>query len=231
MVELKCDMCGKVFERKQCKVNRTNKHYCSNECRYKGQGLPKHLSWEKNGVVHLEITEGNVVLLDEVDRDLTQYNWQTRRSYAARKDNERRHIYMHRLIIERKLGRELDNNEVVDHINGNGFDNRRANIRVTTAKENSMNVMKPVRMTNKRKSTSRYKGVSFDREKGKWRARITDGGKIIHLGYFDNEIDAAIRYDKAAIAIFDHHAKLNFPTKWYAWKIHRKSGCAYMAEA
>ena len=71
-----------------------------------------------------------------------------------------------------------------------------SNIRITTAKENSTNAMKPVRMTSTRKSTSKYKGVTFDKEKGKWRARITDSGQIIHLGYFDNEIDAAIRYVK-----------------------------------
>ncbi len=44
-------------------------------------------------------------MLDEIDRDLVQYNWQTRKGYAARKNKERRHIYMHRLIIGRKLGR------------------------------------------------------------------------------------------------------------------------------
>ena len=107
MVELNGDICGKTFKRKPCKISSAEKHYCSNVCRYEGQGIPRHPSWVKDGIVHLEITEGNVVMLDEIDRDLVLYNWQTRRGYAARKNEERRHIYMHRLIIERKLGRQF----------------------------------------------------------------------------------------------------------------------------
>lgn len=231
MVELQCDICGKMFERKQCKANRTKKHYCSNECRYKGQGLPRRLSWEKDGIVHLEIAEGNVVLLDEIDRDLTQYNWQTRRGYASRRDKERKHIYMHRLIVERKIERPLTDTEKVDHHNSNKLDNRRDNIDISTSQENGANTMKPKRINANKEATSRFKGVDFNRTTGKWRARITHGYHTTHIGYYESEEEAAIAYDLKAIDLFGDFAKLNFPEKWYALRSHKRNGCSARAVA
>ena len=141
MRKLNCYICGKIFERKPCKIKRSEKHYCSNDCRYKGQELPKHKSWIEYGVVYLEITKGHIVLLDEIDRDLMDQNWQFRKNHAAKKDKAGTHIYMHRLIAERKYRKSLGNNENVDHINGNGFDNRRKNVRLTTSLENGANTM------------------------------------------------------------------------------------------
>lgn len=230
MVELKCDICGKKFKRKPCKIKRAEKHYCSNACRYKGQEQSKHKSWIQDGIIHLEITKGNIVLLDEIDKDLADLNWQTRKNYAARKDKDRKHIYMHRLIAERKIGRSLNTGEIIDHVNSNKLDNRRGNIRLVSNIENCENTMKPVRINTNKKSTSRFKGVSFNKKLGKWRAQITYHGITNHLGYFDNEEDAAKAYDMNAIAFFGNHAKLNFPNERYAWEIHKKSECAYKAE-
>ncbi len=231
MVELKCDICGKTFKRKPCKVNRADKHYCSNDCRYNGQGLPRRLSWVKDGIVHLEITAGNIVSLDEIDSDLADLNWQTRKGYAARKDKERRHVYMHRLIVERKLGRPLIDMEKVDHHNSNKLDNRRDNIDISTSQENGANIMKPKRKSANKKATSRYKGVNFDKASGKWRARITHGYQTTSLRYYESEQEAAIAYDLAAIDYFGNFAKLNFPDKWYALRSHKRNSCAYRAEA
>lgn len=231
VVELKCDTCGKTFKRKPCKIKRAEKHYCSNACRYKGQEQPKHKSWVQDGIVHLEITKGNIVLLDEADRDLADLNWQTRKNYAARKDKDRKHIYMHRLVAERIIGRSLKPNEIVDHLNSNGLDNRRSNVRLVTNMENSENAMKHASTNTNRRFTSKFKGVSFERELGKWRTQITFHGITYHLGYFDNEEDAAKAYDMNAIVFYGNHAKLNFPDEWYAWPIHKKNGCAYKVEA
>lgn len=52
-----------------------------------------------------------------------------------------------------------------------------------------------------------------------------------HLGYFDCEGDAAKAYDMAAIVFYSDYAKLNFPHEWYAWEIHKKSGCAFKVKA
>ena len=102
---------------------------------------------------------------------------------------------MHREIMNCPKGLE------VDHINQNGVDNRRINLRIATATQNRQN-------TSKQKSnTSGYKGVMKD--KTKWRAMIRDNGRRIHLGMFDNKIDAAIAYNKAAIKYHKEFACLN----------------------
>jgi hypothetical protein len=82
---------------------------------------------------------------------------------------------LHRLILSPKA------HEVVDHINGNGLDNRRENLRAVTQKENQQ---------NRRVTTGRAKGVHFRESRGYWIARITVNGKIIHLGNFVLEEDA-----------------------------------------
>lgn len=58
------------------------------------------------------------------------------------------------------------NNELADHINGNGLDNRRENIRLATSFENGANTMKPTRINTNKEHASKYKGVSFDEEQG-----------------------------------------------------------------
>lgn len=83
---------------------------------------------------------------------------------------------------------------VCDHINGDGTDNRRENIRVCTKQQNSMN----------RKSMSGYKGVRYDRKTGMWNANIG-------LGTFDTAEQAALAYDRIAKQVQGEYAKLNFP--------------------
>lgn len=231
MIEYKCDSCGKTFERKLSKIKRAEKHYCSNACRFKGQEMSKRKSWIKDCVVYLETTKGMTALIDEVDKDLADLNWQSNGRYVIRKDKERKYVFMHRMILERILGRCLEKDEVADHINGNGFDNRRENLRLSTHAENCANIIKPSRINTDKKHASKYKGVNFDEERGLWRARITCRGTTSHLGYFGNEEDAAEAYDMAAIIFYDNYAKLNFPHEWYAWEIHKKSGCAYKVKA
>ena len=83
-------------------------------------------------------------------------------------------------------------NMAVDHINGNGLDNRRSNLRICTPSQNSLN-RKP-----HRNSSSRYRGVSFNKKSGKYVAQIIFNRKNRYLGIYENEIDAAIAYENAA---------------------------------
>lgn len=93
----------------------------------------------------------------------------------------------------------------VDHINGDHLDNRKCNLRISTVKENSRNAR--IRNDN----TSGFKGVSFFRRRGKYRAYINIDQKQKHLGYFNNPEEAARAYDKAARFFFGEYACLNFP--------------------
>jgi hypothetical protein len=106
---------------------------------------------------------------------------------------------MHREI--RRTPREL----VCDHVNRNGLDNRKQNLRNCTARENNLNV------GARKGATSRYKGVYLNRRMKKWAACIKSGDRKIHLGYFKSEQAAAQAYDRAAKELFGEFAYLNFP--------------------
>lgn len=92
----------------------------------------------------------------------------------------------------------------VDHINGNGLDNRRVNLRPATHAQNQQNSFSRV-------GTSQYKGVWFDGSH-KWRAYITSNGVRRYLGTHTNEEVAARAYDEAALELHGQYARLNFPT-------------------
>lgn len=97
-------------------------------------------------------------------------------------------VTLHRFIV-----RHVPDGMVVDHINGNPLDNRRANLRVCTRAQNSQNVKR--RSSNK----SGYKGVSWDSERGKWVAKIAVENKDHFLGRFDSKEAAAMAYAAASL--------------------------------
>lgn len=116
-------------------------------------------------------------------------------------------ILMSRVILERKLGH--NDFEVAEHENRNLRDNWRDNLRESTQQQN-------IRNSGKRSNcTSKYKGVSWHKQHDKWIARIGVNGKRIHSGYFDDEIEAARAYDRAAIKYFDEFICLNFDRSDY----------------
>lgn len=109
-------------------------------------------------------------------------------------------IYLHRFVMG------VCDERQVDHRDGNGLDCRRHNLRICDSQGNNM---------NRRKSenqTSRFKGVSWDRSRTKWRATIKINRKLRYLGRFDSEPTAAEAYDRAARTLFGEYAILNFPT-------------------
>lgn len=91
----------------------------------------------------------------------------------------------------------------VDHINGNTLDNRKENLRIVTHSQNTKN------RTKSKNKTSKFKGVNFCKRSKKWRVRIKVEYKSINLGYYTNEIEAAIAYNKAAKKYFGKYAKPN----------------------
>jgi hypothetical protein len=105
---------------------------------------------------------------------------------------------MHREVLKAPKG------ALVDHINHNGLDNRRANLRFVTAGQNCWNARK------KRGCSSKYKGVYFQKRSRRWLANIIYRGERIFLGCFDDEQSAARAYDEKAKQLFGQYATLNF---------------------
>ena len=123
-----------------------------------------------------------------------------RRHVARGKGKKETLVYMHQEIIKVPEGM------VIDHINQDGMDNRSANLRPATHSQNLCNSRR--RLGTK---SSKYKGVSWKKQSRKWTARIGIAKKEIHLGSFDNEVDAAKAYDEAAKKYHGEFACLNFP--------------------
>lgn len=135
------------------------------------------------------MTRGFVALVDEADAELSAHNWFSsecgKGMYAARmvvREGRRGSLHMHRVIAER-MGLDT-RGQIVDHINGNGLDNRRANLRLASKAVNARNARLPS------SNTSGCKGVSFYRKTGKWRAYIKHNGKTYWLGVFTDKEDA-----------------------------------------
>jgi hypothetical protein len=128
--------------------------------------------------------------------------------YATRRNNGRpANLRMHREVMERTLGRPLAKEELVDHINGDRLDNRRANLRLCTNRENAFNKLLGRKA---RTATSRYRGVARHPRIDRWTAAITVDKQCIWIGNFRSEIEAAYVYDQVALQIFEAFASTNF---------------------
>jgi len=124
----------------------------------------------------------------------------TLRRVPTGKPGNQKFVYMHQEVIE------MDNGMVVDYINHDGMDNRKANLRAASYSRNLCH-----RKNRSGAKHSKYKGIYWRKKNRKWKAMITFEKKRIHLGYFRNEIEAAKAYDRAARKYHKDFASLNFP--------------------
>jgi len=146
----------------------------------------------------IPLTKGKVALVDDADYDaLMVRSWCYDKGYAWAKIDGRKQS-MHRFLMDAKQG--ID----VDHINGNGCDNRRCNIRLATRSENNINRHRPSRRS---KTSSQFNGVRWHPRDKKWYAAL---GKQ-HLGCFNSEVEAAKAYDLAVKTQYGRFANLNLP--------------------
>lgn len=122
--------------------------------------------------------------VDPVDKHfLSEFTWRVHQGYASAqvwRNGKTHRVYLHRLILNLKDPRHL-----TDHINGDRLDNRRKNLRVVDFQTSNQNV------SGHRNSSSRFRGVSWDKRAKKWEASAKMNYKKIHLGYFELEEDAA----------------------------------------
>ena len=136
----------------------------------------------------IKLTQGKFALIDDEDYDwLNQWKWHATKekhgvSYACRivqKNKVIRMVIMHRLVAKTPVGLQTD------HINHNGLDNRKKNLRSVTASENQLNRKGP-----QSNNTSGFIGVSWDQKSQKWRAEIKRNKKTTFVGHFPTKEDA-----------------------------------------
>lgn len=154
--------------------------------------------------VMIPLTRGKFAIVDEADAEmiLDRGKWRAIKGpktyYAVRSDGppgpDLRQFAMHAVILGCKGG---------DHANRNGLDNRRVNLRVATASQNQAN--RGLFSNNK----SGYKGVHWNRNRGKWLAVIKVNGTRRHLGIFADPVDAARAYNRAALEAWGEFAWVN----------------------
>lgn len=150
----------------------------------------------------IPLTQGQFALVDDEDYErVSQYKWYLHHgSYAATTLGHRGStMLLHRFIMG-----VTDRHIQVDHCDMNGLNNCRSNLRTATHQQNQRNRKKYSR------NTTGYKGVFRNPKTRRWRAMITVNGKCVHIGYFDDIIDAAKAYDAAARIHHGAFARTNF---------------------
>jgi hypothetical protein len=169
----------------------------------------------------IQLTKGYVALVDDEDYDyLSQHKWRAhvckRTVYAVRLVTEgaipgktrkgklaekpkRNAVLMHRSVMD-DPSKDLQ----IDHIDHNGLNNQKSNLRLCSRAGNMQNTRKAIN-----KKTSPYKGVTWNKQKSKFTAQIRINGKMQYLGPYLNDTDAALAYNEAAKKHYGEFASLN----------------------
>lgn len=151
----------------------------------------------------IPLTQGKFAIVDAEDYEwLNQWKWYSGGRYAMRTSRKSEglnfaSVRMHVQIIKTPIGFHTD------HINGNGLDNRKENLRACSFAQNIYN------KKSKSNTSSQYRGVSFVKRRKKWVASIDKGGKRLYSAEFNNEKEAALAYNENAAKIFGEFARLN----------------------
>lgn len=154
----------------------------------------------------IKLTQGKYALVDNKDFErLNKFKWHFKSKknkfhgtgYAYKWGANNKRMFMHHMVLKRKNGK------FNDHINGNGLDNRRKNLRYCSAAQNMWNRGKYL------KNNSKYKGAHWHTTNKTWVANISVNGKQFHLGTFESEICAAKAYNVAAKKHHGEFACLN----------------------
>lgn len=149
----------------------------------------------EGNIAFITLSKGYEAVIDAADAPLVSgFNWSAvvapHTVYASRmpprRSGSRRAIFLHRLILG------VPDGIFGDHIDGNGLNNRRSNLRPASGAENQRN--RRISITN----TSGFKGVSWHKNRAKWQANITTAGRQIHLGLFETAEEAHASYIAAA---------------------------------
>jgi len=154
----------------------------------------------------ISLSQGQVALVDDEDYyTLIQYKWfaskRKNKFYAYRNisiNGKHTNQYMHRLIMN-----ATSKSGDVDHIDTNGLNNQKQNLRLCSTSQNNMNQLPQIG------KTSAYKGVFWDKYNKRFVCKIKLNGAIVFIKYCRNEIDAAVAYNNAALKYFGEFARIN----------------------
>jgi len=154
----------------------------------------------------IKLTQNKFALVDDdMFEELDKFKWYAEKrgnTFYARmniyNNGKQYRIYMHRYILGL-----TDSKIKCDHKDHNGLDNKKSNLRTCSNLENSRNQKKVLN------TSSRYKGVCFHKRDKKWVAHIGVKNKLIYIGLFRNEQDAAKAYNLKASELFGDFARLN----------------------
>jgi len=152
----------------------------------------------------IQLTKGLFAIVDDEDYErLNKHKWYANKIndiwYAVRntrKNGKRMKVLMHREVLR------ITSTMEVDHIDHNGLNNHSNNLRKASHAQNSRN-------KRPRKKTSRFKGVSWHKDRRKWRATIKVNYRSITIGCYTKEIEAALAYDESAKTYFGEFACVN----------------------
>lgn len=152
-----------------------------------------------DGTMRCILKNGNSFLIDKADYPaVSQHRWHVRKDgHVSTTLTGGKVIRLHRFLLGET---ELE----IDHINMDPTDNRRSNLRFATHSQNGQN--KGLKSTN----TTGYKGVCWNKAAHKYMASISYEGKSHYLGLYDNPVEAAVAYDRAAAFYFGEFARPNF---------------------
>jgi mannitol-1-phosphate/altronate dehydrogenase len=153
---------------------------------------------------YIPLTCDKMAMVDDDD-----FEWLIRNSwyynaggYACRERSVDVMLYMHIAIVERH---HLFISDRIDHIDQNGINNQKQNLRPATRSQNAAN--RGLQTNN----TSGYKGVVYYKRDAKWVAQIKYQGSYVYLGRYSSKEAAAKMYDIKAKQLFGEYAVLNFP--------------------
>jgi hypothetical protein len=197
-VKFVCEFCGAEFTRK---LGRLRSLHCSKTCRARARRTaPEPAPVE--GARWIALNRGFALVDAGRFEELNAFVWSVSGrdgKHVARGDGAHRTMSLHHAVLG------IPSHVHIDHKNGNGFDNREHNLRVTDNSLNHANMGK-----GKMRATSKYKGVHWRKDRGRWSSEIKVKYQRIKLGCYATEEEAARAYDAAATQHFGEFARLNF---------------------
>lgn len=154
------------------------------------------------------LTKGKTALVDDEDfESLSETSWyaHTKIGYTSYAERGTGRNCSHKIhLMHRHILRITDPKIHIDHIDGNGLNNQKTNLRTCSRSQNLSNSRK-----RKSSTSSLYKGVYWDKQMSKWRSRFSLDGKKYHIGLYDSEKEAALAYNCSASFACREFAYLN----------------------